>query len=185
MEMDEAMEVVEMATGNTGNQNLIVTILVLLVAIVFVGDLINKVTQMFGIKNKWGIHEEQQNAKMQLMEREIETIKSDIRDLRNITTVREDKCTVFENGVSDTLNDIKDDLLHSKIEEYRFRILEFANNINKEDYNKEYYDQILEIYSDYESILQKNQLNNGKIEMAIQHIKSKYTYYQKNGFPIY
>lgn len=183
--MDEAMQVVEMATNSNPSSNLFIIILVLLAAIVFVGDIVTKFNQMFGIKNKWNLHEEEQNEKLKIIENEIETLKLEIKSLYNVTEIRENKCTVFENGVSDTLNEIKEDLLHSKIEEYRFRILEFANSICKEDFNKEYYDQILEIYSQYETILKKNGLNNGKIEMAIQHIKDKYSYYQKNGFPIY
>ena len=95
---------------------------------------------MFGIKNKWNLHEEEQNEKIHNLYKEIDSIKKEIRSLYNVTDVRENKCTVFENGVSDTLNEIKEDLVNSKIEEYRFRILEFANRINKEDINKEYYD---------------------------------------------
>ena len=40
--MEEAMEVVEMATNSNPSQNLFITILVVLAAIVFVGEIITK-----------------------------------------------------------------------------------------------------------------------------------------------
>ena len=111
---------------------------------------------------------------MHELERELESIKKEVDDLRSIAKIRDDKCTVFEHDVSDILKEIKDDLLQAQIEEIRYRILDFSCAIQKRRYTKEFYDNILDIYSRYEVILHKNNLTNGKVEMAIKFIKQKY-----------
>lgn len=80
--MDEAVEVVEMATNGTGGQNLIVILLILLVAIVFVMEHLKKLKDLFGLQNKWDRHEIEQNEKIQKLWQEMSAVKTDEDEIK-------------------------------------------------------------------------------------------------------
>ena len=90
--MEEVSEVVDLAVNNTGNSNIIINIIMLIVAIVFVAEHIKKLIEMFGIEFKSTKREQFQLDSIKLLKGEIENIKND------------------EGGIKSTLEDMNKEI---------------------------------------------------------------------------
>lgn len=73
-------------------------------------------------------------------------------------------------------NRMDDNELHKQIEKYRDKIFNFASNLNSPHFNpeKDHYDNIFEIYDDYEKLLHINGLTNGQCESSMAIIRKHY-----------
>lgn len=163
----------------------VLLIVACIVALVFVLENLNKLKTMFGIKNKWGIHEEEQNMKIDKLETELKELKEEVTKVKIEAKEATKKRKEFEQKITKSLGDISNSLVSSRIDELRGRILEFSNACSTRQYNKESFDYILASYDMYEKLLAENNMTNGQTEMAIEYIKKKYAEYQQTGFPVY
>ena len=182
--MEQVAEVVEMAT-QSGSNNLFLTILVLIIAIVFIAEHIKKFRDIFGIKTRWSEHEEEQTKQIIELKSEIEHIKNEIDDIKETNKHNTEKRIEFETCVSNSLNEIKDTMIQDKIQSYRNELLDFCNAARIREYSKENYDNILQLYDLYEQLLKKQGKSNGQVDMGIQFVREKYAYYMEHGFPTY
>ena len=183
--MDEAMEVVEMATGNTGNQNLIVVLLILLVAIVFVVEYLQRFKNLFGLQTKWDIREENEQKSIKQLEQEVNDIKQEIDSLKESEYMDHAKCDEFQRKIATTLDEIKKDMIDDKIQRYRSEILDFCNACQKREYSKENFDFVLTLYDQYEMLVKQAGKTNNQVDAGIAYVKKKYAEYLEKGFPTY
>jgi len=79
------------------------------------------------------------------------------------------------SAISNKIDTIQESFIVDKIENMRWKILGFANDlINGKTCYKEQYDNILRTYDDYEQILEKNGMSNGQVEESMKFIREKY-----------
>ena len=128
--------------------------------------------QRFGIETKSTLNE-------QRIDREIEGLKQETNEIRDSQKRMMDS----QNKMIEKLDVMDQRVLNSEIERKRWAILDFANSINRRNYQQEAYNFILKTYDEYEKILEENGMDNGEVEIAISFIKKKYAEYMETGFP--
>lgn len=78
--------------------------------------------------------------------------------------------------------DIKNVLLNDRIEGKRKTILDFCSSIsNGQKQNREAFNEIFRIYTEYENILKDNKMENGQAEESMKFISEKYQELLRNG----
>ena len=89
------------------------------------------------------------------------------------------------NKIQDAVNKKEIEDRDRTIENMRWTIIEFSNAIRlNRQYDSEAYNHILEIYDEYEEILRANNMENGRVTIAMDIIKEKYERGMRDGFPI-
>lgn len=79
-----------------------------------------------------------------------------------------------QDDILEMLTEMRREQLDEKIQRMRWQILEVANYIrNKEEVNMEQLNNALDTYDDYEKVLEKNNLNNGQVDVSIQLIREE------------
>ena len=83
-----------------------------------------------------------------------------------------EKCSQGTNSLAD----IKNDMLEEKIERKRWNILNFADELRHNDgvADNERYNNVFRDYDDYERIIRDKGLSNGYVEESIKFIRLKY-----------
>ncbi|MGN1202813.1 MAG: hypothetical protein ACI4RF_05910 [Eubacterium sp.] len=81
--------------------------------------------------------------------------------------------------ISNKLDAIQSDFTNDKIENMRWKILRFANDlingvISEKTCYKEQFDNILKTYDNYENILEVNNMKNGQVEESMNFIRERY-----------
>ena len=80
------------------------------------------------------------------------------------------------------IDDIKNTLLNDRIEGKRKTILDFCSSIsNGQRQNREAFNEIFRIYTEYENILKDNKMENGQAEESMKFISEKYQELLRNG----
>lgn len=101
-----------------------------------------------------------------------------IKDLDNRVTELDQAVAGLGKDVSDILNqlhEMKDDRLADKIDEYHFKIIDFADALsNGKICSMEKYNHIFEINGKYEKVLEENNLTNGQTEESMKYIRKCY-----------
>lgn len=70
---------------------------------------------------------------------------------------------------------VRKDLQSHTIDGQRRDILNFSNKLMVNGYRtKEDFDYIISLYDSYENYLERNNLENGKVDLAMEYIKKKY-----------
>lgn len=91
-------------------------------------------------------------------------LKDSIRNLVDGQQSRDDK-----------ISNLTDMFVDKEIDDYRFKILDFASDISSgKMFNRESYDHILRIYDKYEKILEEHNMENGLVEESIEYIRNSY-----------
>ena len=141
------------------------------------------ICERFGIETKRSLKEKKRDE-------EIERLKKDCEELSNsIDTIKENRIHDREQSfqiqkdlidnfsqVTNTLADIKNDILEDKIERKRWNILNFADELRHNDgvADNERYNNVFRDYDDYERIIRDKGLSNGFVEESIKFIRFKY-----------
>lgn len=114
--MEEAMEVVEMVTNNTGDQNLLIILLIVLVAVVFVGELIQKFKGLFGLQTKWDIREKYEIESIKALQNEVKEFENDQNDIKQaLEALKEAIHTLTLNF--DTMKEKQDSISRARIKD--------------------------------------------------------------------
>ena len=154
-------------------------ILVFLFSIIFVAAFLEVkkiICEYFGIETKRSLKEKKRDE-------EIEKLKADVSKLQeNRTHDREQSFKIQKDlvdnfaQVSNTLAEIKNDILEDKIERKRWNILNFADELRQNDgvADNERYNNVFRDYDDYERIIHDRGLSNGYVEESIKFIRLKY-----------
>ena len=141
------------------------------------------ICERFGIETKRSLKEKKRDE-------EIEKLKKDCEELSNsIDTIKENRIHDREQSfqiqkdlidnfsqVTNTLAEIKNDILEDKIERKRWNILNFADELRHNDgvADNERYNNVFRDYDDYERIIRDKGLSNGFVEESIKFIRFKY-----------
>ena len=153
---------------------IVISIVALFAVGVSIYGLIKKVQEITGIETK-------SMRKRRLMEENIETLRNDLEEIRKD---RENLNKQLE-CLMDALKDVKHEILLEKIDNIRWTIIDFSNSIrNGRTYDLEAYNHIIEIDTNYEQILEKNGMENGRVTMAMGLIKERYEKGLRDGFPV-
>ena len=84
--------------------------------------------------------------------------------------------------ISTGIDEIKDTLLNDRIEGKRKTILDFCSSLsNAQKQNREAFNEIFRIYTEYEKILKDNDMENGQAEESMKFISEKYQDLLRNG----
>lgn len=161
-------------------------ILVFLFSIIFVAAFIEvrkRICDFFGIETKWSLKEKARDKKIENLEADISKVQEEIKNINeNRTHDREQSFKIQKDlianfsQVTNTLADIKNDILEDKIERKRWNILNFADELRHNDgvADNERYNNVFRDYDDYERIIHDKGLSNGYVEESIKFIRLKY-----------
>lgn len=136
----------------------LMTLFVIISAIVTMATLVTKFAQVIGKPIKWFKKNDEQHDM--------------ILDNHNKINELADE----QHKLEEKLNHTNELLLNLLIDDYRWKILDFASNLSKGNrkYNQEAFNHIFMIYEKYEKILEENNLENGLVEQSMDYIKHKY-----------
>lgn len=107
------------------------------------------------------------NAQLKQIEKEKEQDNKEVLD--SLTQIREDIAEIYKTLDLD------------KIDNIRGEILNFADSIyNGENHSREQYHRIIEKNGTYHELLEKRNLNNGVLDLAMQTILNSYHEHEEN-----
>ena len=107
------------------------------------------------------------NAQLKQIEAEKERDNKEVLD--SLTKIREDIAEIYKTLDLD------------KIDNIRGEILNFADSIyNGENHSREQYHRIIEKNGTYHELLEKRNLNNGVLDLAMQTILNSYHEHEEN-----
>lgn len=107
------------------------------------------------------------NAQLKQIEKEKEQDNKEVLD--SLTKIREDIAEIYKTLDLD------------KIDNIRGEILNFADSIyNGENHSREQYHRIIEKNGTYHELLEKRNLNNGVLDLAMQTILNSYHEHEEN-----
>lgn len=161
-------------------------ILVFLFSIIFAVAFIQGVKflcDFFGIETKHSLKEKARDKKIENIEADVSKLQEDIKQFsENRTHDREQSFKIQKDlidnfsQVTNTLAEIKNDILEDKIERKRWNILNFADELRQNDgvADNERYNNVFRDYDDYERIIHDRGLSNGYVEESIKFIRLKY-----------
>lgn len=76
---------------------------------------------------------------------------------------------------------MESDIKNETVRKWRYDILDFCNaEINHRRHTKEQFDEVLDSCKKYESYCKKNEVDNGKADMAIRTIRKRYDQHAEN-----
>lgn len=90
----------------------------------------------------------------------------------------------INGNIKSQLNDISHRVANIEINDMRSTILDFANScMNDHKHTQEEFNHILELYRQYEEVIEANHMTNNQMDLAYEYIKKLYTQcLQENSF---
>lgn len=183
--MQNVEEVVEMATEQNPHANVIFIIILVLVATVFVLENIKKFKEILGLKNRWELTNDSQNDQIEKLKLNVEKIEHEVDELKTYSKEAKAKRIQFETETTNTLKEIRNEMVQDRVETLRTRILEFGSSCQVKQYTKENFDNILRTADDYHALLDREGMSNSQTDMAMEYIRKMYSEYLIKGFPKY
>ena len=141
------------------------------------------ICERFGIETKSSLKEKKRDEEIEKLKKEYDELKNSIDEVKdNRIHDREQSFQIQKDlidnfsQVTNTLVDIKNDILEDKIERKRWNILNFADELRHNDgvADNERYNNVFRDYDDYERIIRDKGLSNGFVEESIKFIRLKY-----------
>ena len=141
------------------------------------------ICERFGIETKRSLKEKKRDEEIEKLKKEYDELKNSIDEVKdNRIHDREQSFQIQKDlidnfsQVTNTLVDIKNDILEDKIERKRWNILNFADELRHNDgvADNERYNNVFRDYDDYERIIRDKGLSNGFVEESIKFIRLKY-----------
>lgn len=86
------------------------------------------------------------------------------------------------NNTNKKLDKISDLVLNMRIENMRKTLLAFASDVaSGKPFTKEQYDAMFKFHSDYEILLEENDMTNGQVDISMEIVKDTYKKYMISG----
>lgn len=166
-------------------KELTISLVILAVSALAIYALIRKIQEITGFETKT-------MKKRKLMESNIDTLKQYTTTLKQnqLSQKKENeeylqKLESSQQEIIKAIQNLNDAIEKNQIQDLRWTILDFSNAImNGRKYDGEAYSHILEIYDEYEELLKKKNMTNGKVTIAMNLVKERYELGMRNGFPI-
>lgn len=148
------------------------------------------IVNTFGITTKSSLAKQAQEQQVLNMQKEIIDLHKEVQQFKdNRIHDREQsfdiqkQLTENQSSLKDSVEILRKMLVNKEINDMRWEILDFSNAVmNGRAYNKEIYDHIFDIYTEYERVLKENKLENGKVNSSMQFIRNKYLELMETGF---
>lgn len=166
-------------------------IVLVIVATLLIGELKDKLKSRFG-KTHRELKDESVDARLKELDNKINEKYNELNfridefynkqkeyhaesiNIRGGLADKQEEISSAISSITEILNKMREEQVDEKIQRMRWQILEVANYIrNKEDVNMEQLNNALDTYDDYEKVLEKNNLNNGRVDVSIQLIREK------------
>lgn len=153
----------------------IVTIILVIILIPMIPEAWKKFKSGLKLKSVDEIEDEKTEDAIVHLEHEVAQYKENrIHDREQSFQIQHELVDAIDQ-IKKALDEIKADALEEKIERMRWKILDFASALrNKQITCVEQFDYVLKTYDDYEKLLEKNNLTNGKVEESIKYIHEQY-----------
>lgn len=161
-------------------------ILVFLFSIIFVAAFVEVkkiLCDYFGIETKHSLKDKKRDEEIGNLKADVSKLQENIKSINeNRTHDREQSLKIQKDlidnfaQVTNTLAEIKNDILEEKIERKRWNILNFADELRQNDgiADRERYNNVFRDYDDYEKIIREKGILNGFAEESIKFIRLKY-----------
>lgn len=102
----------------------------------------------------------------------VEIVPIKINPISSLLTWMGDK---INGNLKHQLNDISNRVANIEINDMRSTILDFANScMNQRKHTQEEFNHILDLYKQYEDMIEANHLTNGQMDIAYEYIKDLY-----------
>lgn len=179
---------------------LISFILVIILFITFL-ELLQKIKSIMGIKFKGDLEKEtldnkliELETRLKMQEENIQKYNNDLFEkqkkyhaesieIRNGLKQDQDNLSDQISELNQMMNKLNNNFVKKEISDMRTTLLDFANAImNDRDYNREQYEHILDVYQDYENVLEENHMDNGRVTRSMEYVKKNYDYLTEHGF---
>lgn len=179
---------------------LISFILVIILCITFL-ELLQKIKSIMGIKFKGDLEKEtldnkliELETRLKMQEENIQKYNNDLFEkqkkyhaesieIRNGLKQDQDNLSDQISELNQMMNKLNNNFVKKEISDMRTTLLDFANAImNDRDYNREQYEHILDVYQDYENVLEENHMDNGRVTRSMEYVKKNYDYLIEHGF---
>lgn len=104
-------------------------------------------------------------------------------EIRNGLKQDQDNLSDQISELNQMMSKLNNNFVKKEISDMRTTLLDFANAImNDRDYNREQYEHILDVYQDYENVLEENHMDNGRVTRSMEYVKKNYDYLIEHGF---
>lgn len=158
-------------------------VMLLILALPSIGNIINNFVSFFGIETKWSLKRKAELETMEEIKHEISEMKQNRVNDRAKSLEIQEQLTNTQTELQKTLTELKTMFIRKEIDDMRWELLNFANAvISGRDYNKEQYDHVLDVYTEYEEILEENHMTNGRVTESMEFVKKKYAELLEKGF---
>lgn len=141
--------------------------------------------ERFEIETKSSKREKFQMQQIEQLKTEVNEVKSELNEIKDYSQEAKKKRVEFEECTIKALNDIREDLVDVRINALRNKIIDFSANCRIKDYDKEAFDNCLQDFDEYRSLIKKYGRSNSRIDMAMINVRKKYEEYLEKGFPTY
>ena len=155
------MEAIEYLIGMPHKGETFLIVIAAVLSVQFLVKLWDWIKDRFEIDTKSTKREKMQTESINKLEKEVDTIKEEIKEIKDNSKHATKKRIEFEESVSESLREIKKEIIQNKIDTLREGILDFSNACKCREYSKEAYDNALKNYDKYEAILKQNGMSNG------------------------
>ena len=177
-----------------GEYNALISFILVIVLCITFLELLQKIKSIMGIKFKGDLEKETLDNKMIEFETRLKMQEEKIQKYNNDLFEKQKKYHAesieIRNGLSDQISELNqmmsklnNNFVKKEISDMRTTLLDFANAImNDRDYNREQYEHILDVYQDYENVLEENHMDNGRVTRSMEYVKKNYDYLIEHGF---
>lgn len=168
-----------------GWETAIVTIMLVIALVPLVVKSWNEFISVLGLKTKKSIEEEKNKRAIHDLVDEVNRFQQEMYDrqkeyhqqsidIRNGLAAQQESLKLTIQEVSTALSEMRDETDQRLIKDLRTSILDFANSLERRERDIEEYENVFEMYEDYEKLLEKHGMVNGRTSRAMERIKSCY-----------
>lgn len=184
-----------------GEYNALISFILVIVLCITFLELLQKIKSIMGIKFKGDLEKEtldnkliELETRLKMQEENIQKYNDDLFEkqkkyhaesieIRNGLKQDQDNLSDQISELNQMMNKLNNNFVKKEISDMRTTLLDFANAImNDRDYNREQYEHILDVYQDYENVLEENHMDNGRVTRSMEYVKKNYDYLIEHGF---
>lgn len=177
-----------------GEINVLLSLLYIAIIIIALYTIGKKIMEVLGLETKASLYKKAQEQKIIDLEREVKLLSEEVENRENNLYQKQkgyheqsiqirDELKENQEGLKNSLKEIKALIINNSIENMRWEILDFSNAImSGREYNKEQYDHVLNTHARYMEILKENGMTNGQTSASFEFIKKHYDELMETGF---
>lgn len=134
------------------------------------------------IVSKFGIETKGMRQKREQSELLVKTAEN-LAELQKKHNNDNNECLRHDDEIRADLKKLTDMFINKEINDYRWEIINFATKVSEgKPCNKDSYKHCFKTYSDYEQLLEENNLENGEVEISMEIIREGYKKKMTEGF---